>query len=205
MLISSIASASKLVVAHFIVGNTFNYGVSDWSRGMCPQFYACPPESTAFMTIARWDDRIDISIALSSGFDAFALNVGSDYWQPQSVAYAFKAAEDTPFKLFLSFDMTSLPCTYPADATILQNYISSYSSHPNQLIYHDATFVSTFAGDYCDFGTGSVNAGWTNAVKNPNLPPVYFVPAFFEPSNFDNLPVMDGAFNASLFLHPPTL
>jgi glucan endo-1,3-alpha-glucosidase len=40
--------------------------------------------------------------------DAFALNVGSDSWQPDRVSSAFAAAKasGTGFKLFLSFDMS---------------------------------------------------------------------------------------------------
>ena len=42
---------------------------------------------------------------------AFALNVGPELWQKESVTKAYAAAleMDTPFKLFLSFDMTLGP------------------------------------------------------------------------------------------------
>ena len=40
--------------------------------------------------------------------DGFALNIGSEGWQRQSVSLAYAAALELglPFKLFLSFDMT---------------------------------------------------------------------------------------------------
>jgi glucan endo-1,3-alpha-glucosidase len=135
--------------------------------------------------------------------------VGVDPWQPARVADAFNAAKNCAdngivFELFLSFDMTSLPCLEPDDANILQTYISTYNSHPNQLRYNGKTFVSTFSGENCYFGTGSVNNGWIAAVKT-GLPPIYFVPAFFmNPSEFPSMSVIDGAFNVSygvVFMH----
>ena len=54
------------VWAHHMVGNTYPYQVSDWLN--------------------------DINLAHSNGIDGFALNMGSDYWQPSRVADAFTAA-----------------------------------------------------------------------------------------------------------------
>jgi glucan endo-1,3-alpha-glucosidase len=56
-------SGPKYVVCHHIVGNTYPYVVDDWSN--------------------------DISLAQSNSIDAFALNVGSDSWQPSRVADAY--------------------------------------------------------------------------------------------------------------------
>jgi hypothetical protein len=72
----------KLVVAHVIVGNTYPYTKEDWLR--------------------------DIKLAWSKGIDAFALNYGSDTWQPSRIADAYDAAMDsgTGFKMFLSPDLT---------------------------------------------------------------------------------------------------
>ena len=52
----------KLVVAHHMVGNTFPYTLQDWID--------------------------DITLAHASGIDGFALNMGSDPWQPNQVANA---------------------------------------------------------------------------------------------------------------------
>jgi hypothetical protein len=60
---SSGSSNPKLVVAHHMVGNTYPYVVQDWED--------------------------DINLAFSSGIDAFALNIGTDSWQPQQVANAY--------------------------------------------------------------------------------------------------------------------
>jgi glucan endo-1,3-alpha-glucosidase len=116
------------------------------------------------------------------------------------VADAFAAAETLSqrgihFGLFISFDMTSLPCSQPGDAINLQNYIKTYASHPNQLIYQNQALVSTFAGDACTFGMADSNSGWQYAVKS-GPDDVIFIPAFF--TTFP--PTIDGAFNVSYIL-----
>lgn len=52
----------KYVVSHFMVGNSYPYTVENWAS--------------------------DIALAKASGIDAFALNVGTDSWQPDRVADA---------------------------------------------------------------------------------------------------------------------
>lgn len=52
----------KIVVAHHMVGNTYPYTQADWEA--------------------------DINMAHGAGIDAFALNIGSDDWQPHQVASA---------------------------------------------------------------------------------------------------------------------
>ena len=52
----------KYVFAHHMVGNTYPYTVDNWAS--------------------------DIQLAHANGIDAFALNIGSDSWQPQRVADA---------------------------------------------------------------------------------------------------------------------
>ncbi|KII85452.1 glycoside hydrolase family 71 protein [Plicaturopsis crispa FD-325 SS-3] len=165
-------ASDKLVVAHFMVGNTDPYTVDDWTK--------------------------DITLASSKGIDGFALNVGSDAFQKTQVANAYSAAEKfgPNFKLFVSLDMSSLPCTAAGDTAAVQSFITTYSSHPNQLQQDGKAVVSTFAGESCTFGQGSLNDAWTTAVKASSLPPVYFIPSFFvDPATFSGLSVIDGAFN----------
>ncbi|KAG8874654.1 hypothetical protein FRB97_005750 [Tulasnella sp. 331] len=161
----------KYVFAHFIVGNTYPYGESDWA--------------------------VDMQLARKAGIDGFALNVGGDYWQATKVADAFKAALTfTPvFKLFFSFDLTSLPCSGTGDANAIRSYISGYNKHPAQLVDNsNRMVVSTFGGEFCTFGQGSLNAGWEFAVKQ-GMPATSFIPGFFtDPSNYKGYPVMDGDF-----------
>ena len=65
-----------------MVGNTYPYTTDTWLQ--------------------------DINLAHSNGIDAFALNIGTDSWQPGQVDNAYQAAQNsgTDFKLFISFDMT---------------------------------------------------------------------------------------------------
>ncbi|KAJ7449258.1 glycoside hydrolase family 71 protein [Mycena latifolia] len=164
-------SQPKYVIAHFIVGNTYPYTLRDWNQ--------------------------DIALAASKGIDAFALDVGGDPWQPARVADAYAAAKSqgSSFKLFLSFDMGSLPCSSLGDATTLQNYIKTYQNHPNQFMYKGRPLVSTFAGESCRFGAESLNEGWNIALKF-GQPTIWFIPSFFvDPATFPSLTVMDGAFH----------
>ncbi|KAF8967166.1 glycosyl hydrolase family 71-domain-containing protein [Flammula alnicola] len=168
--------STKYVVAHHMVGNTFPYTVQDWAD--------------------------DIALAHASGIDGFALNMGTDDWQPARVSDAYQAAQQSnlDFKLFLSLDMSYLlPLRLPNDAQNLRNLVNSYASHPNQLQYDSRAFVSTFAGESCNFGQGSVPDGWKNQfTQHPDLQgKIYFVPAFFiDPTTFkDFADVMDGDFN----------
>ncbi|KAI0327727.1 glycoside hydrolase [Cubamyces sp. BRFM 1775] len=189
------STQTPAVFAHVIVGNTYNYTVNTWST--------------------------DIALAASKGIDAFALNVGGDSWEPAQVANAYAAAGQynanrtapagstsnstnstssaAPFKLFLSFDMSSIPCSSASDAQRLQTYIKMYANNTSQMTYNGRTLVSTFAGEACTFGTnGGLNQAWTNALKpgDASLPSVWFVPSFFvDPKTFQNLTVIDGAFN----------
>lgn len=168
-------NSTKFVVAHFMVGNSYPYTLNDWLS--------------------------DIQLAHESGIDGFALNVGSDSWQPQQVASAYQAAQQsgTGFKLFMSFDMTALPCNTADDAAALRNYITTYAKHPNQFMYNGRVYASTFAGESCTFGQGSAVAGWKSQFiqQLTGTNAVHFVPSFFiDPSAFNTYNgVIDGMFN----------
>ncbi|PSR74813.1 hypothetical protein PHLCEN_2v9527 [Hermanssonia centrifuga] len=169
--------SQKFVVAHHMVGNTYPYTQDDWTS--------------------------DIQAAHAAGIDGFALNIGSDDWQPTQVASAYQAAaaSGTDFKLFISFDMSVLPCSSPDDAAALRNYITTYAQHPNQLQVNNRAFASTFAGESCSFGQGSVPQGWSSQfTQHPDLSganAVHFVPSFFvDPATFGQYNgAMHGAFN----------
>lgn len=78
----TVASSPKGVYAHFIVGNSYSATANTWTS--------------------------NIQLAQANGIDGFALNVGSDTWQPSQVAKAYAAAKalNSGFKLFLSLDMS---------------------------------------------------------------------------------------------------
>ena len=97
--------------------------------------------------------------------------------------------------------MSSLPCTTADDASALRDYVTTYASHPNQLLWNGKVFISTFSGESCTFGQGSVAAGWQNEFINQltGANTVQFVPSFFvAPNTFTTYDgVMDGYFNVS--------
>jgi glucan endo-1,3-alpha-glucosidase len=157
-----------------MVGNTYPYGVSDW--------------------------RTDVDKAASYGIDGFALNMGSDYWQPARIADAYTAAQQsgTGFKMFLSLDMTVMSCSSWTDASALVGLVATYATHPNQAMRNGKVLVSTFAGSDCTFGTGSAD-GWQHAfvdqLKSQGVD-IFFVPSVFsDPSTFQSNSWMDGELN----------
>lgn len=115
--------------------------------------------------------------------------------------YAAAAESNLDFQLFLSLDMTSLPCSSPEHAAFIRKLVLNHASHPNQLKYNGGrAFVSTFAGELCNFGLGGgAEEVWKNAfTQHPDMKDkVYFVPSFFiDPATFGKFDgVMDGDFN----------
>lgn len=80
------SGSQKYVWAHHLIGNTYPYDQNAWVA--------------------------DIQLAQANGIDGFALNIGTDSWQPDRVAKAYAAASQlgNSFKMFLSFDMTVMEC-----------------------------------------------------------------------------------------------
>ncbi|WVO19777.1 uncharacterized protein IAS62_001067 [Cryptococcus decagattii] len=117
------SSGTHQVWAHFMVGNTYPYTASNWAS--------------------------DISAALTAGIDGFALNMGSDYWQPARIADAYSVAASTGFKLFLSLDMTVLSCSSSSDAASLVSIV--------QNIFSD---ITTFSSNTWMDGELNWNSGW---------------------------------------------
>jgi len=143
-------------------------------------------------TSADW--TTDINHAKSAGIDGFALNMGSDPWQPDRVATACSVAQSLGFKMFLSFEMTAVRCGSAADAGMLTDLVKTYASHPAQAKYNGRAHVSTFSGENCHFGQGSVQAGWL--YLRSLVPALYFVPAHFsDVSTFAGATWFDGVFN----------
>ncbi|KAF9533108.1 glycosyl hydrolase family 71-domain-containing protein [Crepidotus variabilis] len=168
------ADDTKHVVCHHMVGNTFPYTLKDWQD--------------------------DVALASSKGIDAFALNMGSDSWQPDRINDAYEAAKssNSTFKMFLSLDMTVLPCGSPDDGAKLRQLVTSNMAKDSQFFINGKAFVSTFAGENCNFGHPSAQEGWgAEFAQHPDLAgKIHFVPAFFiDPQRFgDFKSVMNGAF-----------
>jgi len=97
-----------------------------------------------------------------------------------------------------SFDVSSLGCTTTAHADNIVDIIMTYANSSAQARYQNKVLVSTFAGEYCNFGQGSVNAGWTYFKKllTDQKTSIYLMPAIFsDPSGFKDFAWMDGEFN----------
>ncbi|KAI0657744.1 glycoside hydrolase family 71 protein [Cubamyces menziesii] len=156
-----------------MVGNTFPYTIDDW--------------------------REDIQLAVAHGIDAFALNIGVERWQRESVAQCYAAALEiqAPFGLFLSFDMCSLSGTCREDVAVLRGYIAAFARHPNQLLYRGKMLVSTFAGQDSLFGHDTLHEAWQFVKETlEEIAPVHLIPSFFiDPRRYPTIPATDGYFN----------
>ncbi|KAI0969639.1 glycoside hydrolase family 71 protein [Xylaria arbuscula] len=112
-----LAAADKQVFAHYIVGLTSGQTRDEWQQ--------------------------DISEAIGSGIDGFALNVGAqDDYNDAQLQLAYDVASSNNFLLFLSFDMQASQWT--ADQII--SYINTYKTYSSQLTVNGLPFVSTFEG-----------------------------------------------------------
>jgi glucan endo-1,3-alpha-glucosidase len=76
------SSSDKTVAAHFIVGNSF---VSP------TPFPSVDQNSRVFQSYNKDSWLSDIKLAHSKGIDAFALNLGSDWWEKDRVSDAVSA------------------------------------------------------------------------------------------------------------------
>jgi hypothetical protein len=98
--------------------------------------------------------------------------------------------------------VSALACATVDDGAALRTRVTNFISRPNYLQRNGKAFVSTFAGEKCTFGQGSVGDGWkTQFAQHPDLQgKMEFVPAFFiDPATFSPQfsGVMDGDFNVS--------
>ncbi|ETW78345.1 glycoside hydrolase family 71 protein [Heterobasidion irregulare TC 32-1] len=165
-----------------MVGNTYPYTTEDWVE--------------------------DIKLARAHGLDGFALNVGREEWQRCRVEDCYTAAarlnqsttgpDVFQFKLFISFDMTSIPSATEQDTRLLCDYMQLCKLHIGtcQLIHKDRVLVSTFAGEMATFGRSN-GEGWVWAKQQmEEIAPISFIPAFFiDPARYPNLDSIDGIFH----------
>ncbi|KAL4912482.1 glycoside hydrolase [Aspergillus aurantiobrunneus] len=149
---------NKYVMAHFMVGIVENYEVKDWIQ--------------------------DMELAKEIGIDAFALNCASiDSYTDEQLAYAYKAAEEVDFKVFISFDFAYWS---NGDTARITSIMQNYSSHPGQFQYNGAALVSTFVGDSFDWGP----------VKKAVDHPIFAVPNLQDPNWASRATTsIDGAFS----------
>ncbi|KIY62070.1 glycoside hydrolase family 71 protein [Cylindrobasidium torrendii FP15055 ss-10] len=139
------ADTTKYVFMHHIVGSKYPYVQSDWNA--------------------------DIAEIGAKEIDAIALNFGSDSWQKDQMHLAFKAAEGTSLKLFLSFDYTAFDCSVSKTLA----YMTEFKSHPNYFYYNGKPFLSSYGGGYDCLGVD----GWKQLQNAGN----YLMPFMWELEN----------------------
>ncbi|KAI0164129.1 glycoside hydrolase family 71 protein [Xylariaceae sp. FL1272] len=107
----------KLVFAHYIVGLTSGQSQDQW--------------------------QLDISQAIESGIDGFALNIGSqDSYNDAQLTLAYETAASNGFLVFLSFDQAA--STW--DQSQISTYINNYKGYSSQAKVNNLPLVSTFEG-----------------------------------------------------------
>ncbi|KAK5998867.1 Mutanase [Cladobotryum mycophilum] len=137
----SIVSAGP-VYAHFMVGIVEKFTVQDWKN--------------------------EIQQAQQIGIDGFALNCAPprvDNYTPRQLDNAYQAAEQTGFKMFISFDFAYWNA---GDTQTIIDLVKKYVNSPAQAVYNGGAIVSTFVGD--DFNWQNVkNAVGKKLTALPNI------------------------------------
>ncbi|ORY28480.1 glycoside hydrolase [Naematelia encephala] len=165
-------SKPKLVVAHFMLGNTYPFTENDW--------------------------KTTFDQAEETGLDALALNLGPEDWQFNQARSAYSLLTSSPrkLKLFFSLDMNVLPSSSEEEAYDLIDKIAPMISSSASLLWSDSgrPILSTFGGHDRTFG----GLGWSKFLQALNHrlgKKVLFIPSFFMPPNdFLSLPFVDGTF-----------
>ncbi len=119
--------------------------------------------------------------AKAYGIDAFALNIGTDYFTDTQLTYAYASAASNGMKCFISFDFNFWSTS---SATTVGQKVAQYANSPAQLLVDGKAFVSSFVGDGLDVA----------ALRNAAGIPIYFAPNF-HPSYGTSLSSVDGALN----------
>ena len=102
------------------------------------------------------------------------LNVGREDWQRDRVVDCFKAASQLPastkFYFIFSFDMSSIPGNSAGDIQYLKAYYQAHAKDA-RMFKHPRTggaTISTFSGEGCTYGQGSMENGWAYVKRELN-------------------------------------
>ncbi|KAJ6515281.1 glycoside hydrolase family 71 protein [Mycena sanguinolenta] len=123
-------TSEKYVFAHFILGIVQTYTQSHWEA--------------------------DMILAKSIGIDAFALDIGKDAYNEEQLGYAYAAAGNVSFKVFISFDFAYWTA---GDTATMSTYMQTYATQPGQFMYSNSAFVSSFVGDGYPYRTLESQSG----------------------------------------------
>ncbi|KAJ7898691.1 glycoside hydrolase family 71 protein [Mycena olivaceomarginata] len=97
-----------------------------------------------------------MTLAKSMGIDAFALDIGEDSYNEQQLGFAYAAAANVGFKVFISFDFAYWTA---GDTSTMSSYMKTYATQPGQFLYNNAAFVSSFVGDGYPYRTLESQSG----------------------------------------------
>ena len=151
-------ASCQAVFAHVVAGNSGSYSSQDWLN--------------------------DITLAKSSGFDGFVMNIAPNtYNLGPMLDLTYAAAQQVGFKIFLSFDYVGGTTPWPADQ--VSSLISNYANNPAQYLWTDGRpVVTTFQG--CD----NLN-DWPTIKSQTNC---FFIPNYscLGPAAGVNAPGVDG-------------
>nr|XP_031864159.1 uncharacterized protein CI109_000069 [Kwoniella shandongensis]KAA5531231.1 hypothetical protein CI109_000069 [Kwoniella shandongensis] len=141
----------RLVVAHFMLGNTYPYTEEDW--------------------LGTFD------LAQKTSLDALVLNLGPEEWQfaQAQTAYRLLSSSNYRLKLFLSLDMNVLPHDPSSLVEMVTNIVTA--GQGSQLRWGGGIVLSTFGGHTMEEGWKDVIHG----VKKELREEVFFWPSFFIP------------------------
>ncbi|KAK4684413.1 glucan endo-1,3-alpha-glucosidase, partial [Tremellales sp. Uapishka_1] len=157
----------RLVVAHFMLGNTFPYTTSDWEQ--------------------------TFDLAQATSLDGLALNLGREDWQLEQALKAFDMISSPTskwkLKLFVSLDMNSLSGNVE-ELVRKGSRLMGGTNSDTVLRVKGQKVMSTFGGhaavDWAEV-LGRLEAELGEKI--------FFMPAFFMPSeDFVSLPLVDGTF-----------
>ncbi|GMK57757.1 hypothetical protein CspeluHIS016_0405910 [Cutaneotrichosporon spelunceum] len=153
----------RLVVAHFMLGNTYPFTKLDWEE--------------------------TFDMAEESGLDGLILNLGREDWQFRQARSAYLIAQQraykpiigrTPIRLAFSLDLNVMHSSQWDDAVQLTTKIAGIMGSPAQLMYDGKALLSAFDGHNAAWGFN----GWRGFMKELNSKmryPVSFWPAWFQP------------------------
>ncbi|KUI53625.1 hypothetical protein VP1G_00965 [Cytospora mali] len=123
----------------------------------------------------------DFQRAKALGIDAFALNIGTDFYTDTQLGYAYASAAANDMKVFISFDFNWWSTS---EGTAVGQKIAQYASLDAQLKVDNKVFASSFAGDGID----------VSAIRTAAGVDLYWAPNF-HPSYGTNFSTIDGALN----------
>lgn len=145
----------RYVFAHVVQGNSQNYTKDQWIQ--------------------------DMRVAQDAYIDGFAINIGTDPTNDLQLKLIYEAAQETDFKIFISFDMNYY--SYPDSSKDILSRTLEYSKQPAQFKYKGRVFLSSFSGEvpgtYMD-GNPNYTSAWCSlkASLRGHGVETYFVPGW---------------------------